>query len=105
MRMLGRGRMTGRGGREQDEIIESGTRFRLLRAGTTGSAPMPPLEVECKSLWRPCERCTRVLARSRVSRTLDRNAAPVRSASRLASRLFSISKLTQQFRVPAGVAV
>ena len=27
--------------------------IRLLRAGTTGGAPLPPLKVECKPLWQP----------------------------------------------------
>src|SRR5436305_9500454 len=38
--------------------------FRLLRAGTTGGAPLSPLEVEYKPQWQPYERCTRVWARS-----------------------------------------
>src|SRR3954447_25640678 len=46
-------------------------RFRLLRAGTTGGAPLPPLEVECKPLWQP-ENVARAFCPIRVARTLDR---------------------------------
>src|SRR6478736_3632301 len=44
----------------RDEIARSELCFRLLRAGTTGRPPVPPLEVGFKSLWQPYERCTRV---------------------------------------------
>ena len=43
--------------RKQAEIagirLFSTHNFRLLRARTTGGAPLPPLEVEYKPLWRP----------------------------------------------------
>ena len=45
--------------------------FGLLRARTTGGAPLPPLEVECKPLWQP-ENVARAFGPIRVSRTLDR---------------------------------
>ena len=54
------GRMTGRVGYSAAKSPESDCfrffstqSFGLLRARTTGGAPLPPLEVEYKPLWRP----------------------------------------------------
>ena len=43
--------------------------FRLLRAGTAGGAPMPPLEVEFKSLWQPRNVAPAYGSDRRISRT------------------------------------
>src|SRR5438477_6784685 len=65
------GRITGRMGQNAAKIAGNRTLFGLLRAGTTGGAPLPPLEVECKPLWQP-ENVARAFGPIRVARTLDR---------------------------------
>src|SRR3954447_25361701 len=93
------GRMTGRGGLLCGEIagisLFSTLRYGLLRARTTGGAPLPPLEVECKPLWQP-ENVARAFCPIRVSRTLDR--MPLRKSCLSANEQLSfIRRLARRF--------
>src|SRR3954464_5837733 len=77
-------------------------RFGLLRARTTGGAPLPPLEVNCKPLWQP-ENVARAFCPIRVSRTLDR--MPLRKSCLSANeQLYFIPRLAYRFRAAAGSA-
>src|SRR5437763_12536618 len=74
--------------------------FRLLRAGTTGGAPLPPLEVECKPLWQP-ENVARAFCPIRVARTLDR--MPLRKSCLSAGEQLSfIRRLARRFWATTG---
>src|SRR4051812_38813467 len=76
--------------------------FGLLRARTTGGAPLPPLKVECKPLWRP-ENVARAFCPIRVSRTLDR--MPLRKSCLSANEQLSfIRRLARGFWAAAGSA-
>src|SRR5437763_14797453 len=75
--------------------------FRLLRAGTTGGAPLPPLEVECKPLRQP-ENVARAFCPIRVARTLDR--MPLRKTCLAASEQISfIRRLARGFWAARGL--
>ena len=69
------GRMTGQldqsAAKSPESDLFSTHSLGLLRARTTGGAPLPPLEVEYKPLWQP-ENVARAFGPIRVSRTLDR---------------------------------
>src|SRR5436190_23192249 len=85
------GRMIGRVGYSAAKIagisLFSTLRFGLLRAGTTGGAPLPPLEVECKPLWQP-ENVARAYVPDPRLENSGSDAAPGRAASRPASSSF-----------------
>jgi len=68
--------------------------FGLLRARTTGGAPLPPLEVECKPLWQPKNVARAYVPDPRLENS-GSDAAPGRAASRPASSSFHLKTSTR----------
>src|SRR5436309_3013805 len=99
-----RDRVAGRAGqgrtKQPDQQLVFDSCFRLLRARTAGGAPMPPLEVEYKSLWQPRNVAPRMDPIA-VSRELEiRNAAPKRLPLGHRAALF-IRRVARRFRAAA----